>query len=108
MRGEKVSEKCDVYSFGVVLWEIVMAERPWRNLRPEQVVFAVGGGGQILHLSSDLQPEVSSLILDCWNPRPHLRPSFASIVEELSKLSELRTAWTSPNISLASSDNENF
>ena len=94
MRGENVSEKSDVYSFGVVLWEMVMVERPWKNLRPEQVVFAVGGGGQSLHLSSDMQPEVSSLILDCWNPQPHQRPSFASIVERLYKLSELRTALT--------------
>ena len=102
MRGERISEKSDVFSFGVVLWEIVMVERPWSSLRPEQVVFAVGGGGQSLHLSSRLQPEVSSLILDCWNPQPHQRPSFASIVERLSQLSELRTALTSKT--LTSSD----
>ena len=102
MRGENVSEKSDVYSFGVVLWEMVMVERPWKNLRPEQVVFAVGGGAQSLHLSSDMQPEVSSLILDCWNPQPHQRPPFASIVERLSQLSELRTALTSKT--LTSSD----
>ena len=92
MRGEKVSEKSDVYSSGVVLWEMVMVERPWKNLRPEQVVFAVGGGGQSLHLSSGLQPEVSNLILDCWIAQPHQRPSFAFILERLSQLSELRTA----------------
>ena len=99
MRGEKVSEKSDVYSFGVVLWEIVMVERPWRNLRPEQVVFTVGSGAHSLHLSSSLQPEVSSLILDCWNPQPPQRPSFAAIIERLSELTELRNIMASPSSS---------
>ena len=95
MRGEKVSEKSDVYSFGVVLWEIVMCQRPWKNLRPEQVVFAVAGGGKGLPLSSSLQPEVTSLIEECWHLQPPERPSFASIVKRLSKLNELRTASSS-------------
>jgi len=97
MRGEKVSEKSDVYSFGVVLWEIVMVESPWKGMRPEQVIFAVGGGRSLHLVSSIIQPEVSNLIKDCWLPQPGNRPSFASIVQRLSKLSELRTALlTSP------------
>ena len=92
MRGEKVSEKSDVYSFGVVLWEIVMVERPWRSLRPEQVVFAVGGGSRGLNLPSSLQPEVSNLIRECWHPQPSERPSFAAIFKRLSKLKELKTS----------------
>ena len=100
MRGERVDEKSDVFSFGVVLWEIVTVEQPWKGLRPEQVVFAMGGGGQSLHLSSKLQPEVSSLIQDCWHPQPHARPSFAVIIERLSQLSELRNVMKSPSSSI--------
>ena len=99
MRGERISEKSDVFSFGVVLWEIVMVERPWKNLRPEQVIFAVGAAGQSLPLSPNLQPEVYRLIKDCWNPQPCERPSFASIIEKLSNLNELiimKSALNSP------------
>ena len=92
MRGERVSEKSDVYSFGVVLWEIVMVQQPWKHLRPEQVVFAVGSGASSLDLSSISQPDVSSLIQDCWHPQAQQRPSFAAIIKRLSGLSELRTS----------------
>jgi serine/threonine-protein kinase CTR1 len=104
MRGDKVSEKSDVFSFGVVLWEIAMLEQPWKQLRPEQVVFAVGGGGQSLHLSSHLQPEVSSLIQDCLCPQPHERPSFAVIIERLSQLTELKNVLPSSSSSSLNMD----
>lgn len=104
MRGDKVSEKSDVFSFGVVLWEIAMLEQPWKQLRPEQVVFAVGGGGQSLRLSSHLQPEVSSLIQDCLCPQPHERPSFAAIIERLSQLTELKNVLPSSSSSSLNMD----
>ena len=87
MRGEKVSEKSDVYSFGVVLWELVTLELPWKDLRAEQVIFAVGANKKLLPLYDAMQPDVKSLIQACWHPQPRDRPSFASIIESLSEMS---------------------
>jgi serine/threonine-protein kinase CTR1 len=90
MRCGKISEKSDVYSFGVVLWEMVMMERPWKDLRPEQVVFAVGGEGKQLPLPPSLQqPEVVKLIQQCWKDDPHERPSFLTIIENLQTLEHI-------------------
>lgn len=54
------------------------------------VVLAVGGGGERLPLDPSLQPEVISLIMDCWNQEPMLRPSFTEIIRRLSDLTELK------------------
>ena len=67
-----------------------MGEKPWRSLRPEQVVFAIASEGKTLDLSPTLHPEVSSLIKDCWNPQPRERPSFDAIIKRLSTLKELQ------------------
>ena len=91
MRGEKVSEKSDVYSFGVVLWELVTLELPWKDLRAEQVIFAVGADKKLLPLDDAMQPDVKSLIQACWKPQPRERPSFASIIESLSKMGSIRS-----------------
>ena len=69
-----------------------MVESPWKGMRPEQVIFAVGGGRSLHLVSSIIQPEVSELITQCWLPQPRERPSFVSIVERLSRLNELKTA----------------
>jgi len=91
MRGEKVSEKSDVYSFGVVLWELVTLEVPWKGLRAEQVIFAVGANQELLPLDDAMQPEVRSLIRACWHPQPRERPSFATIIKSLSEMSGVQT-----------------
>jgi serine/threonine-protein kinase CTR1 len=90
MRGSKISEKSDVYSFGVVLWEMVMMERPWKDLRPEQVVYAIGAEGKQLPLPPSLQqPEVVALLRQCWKEDPHERPSFLKIIENLQALDHI-------------------
>ena len=88
----RVSEKSDVYSFGVVLWEMVTLERPWEGMRPEQVVFAVGGEGLRPTLPTTLQPEVVSLIQDCWRAQPKERPLFSDIIKRLKAIKELKCA----------------
>jgi serine/threonine protein kinase len=87
IRGGKVSEKSDIFSFGVVLWELVTLEIPWKGLRAEQVIFAVGAEGKLLPLDNVMQLDVKSLIEACWHPQPRERPSFAAIIEALSAMS---------------------
>ena len=64
-------------------------QQPWRDLRPEQVVLAVGAEGKQLPLEVGMQLDVRRLIEDCWNPLPRERPSFATVIERLSKMDEI-------------------
>ncbi|KAF5816092.1 putative protein kinase TKL-CTR1-DRK-2 family [Helianthus annuus] len=58
----------------------------WSNMNPLQVVGVVGFMDRRLDLPEDLDPSLSSIIQDCWQSDPALRPSFESIMTRLSSL----------------------
>ncbi|KAJ0971118.1 hypothetical protein J5N97_019077 [Dioscorea zingiberensis] len=86
LRGEFSSEKSDVYSFGVVLWELMTEAIPWSHLNPLQVVGVVGFMDQRLELPEGIDPNVSSIISDCWESDPVRRPSFHELVGRMGEL----------------------
>ncbi|XP_047959666.1 serine/threonine-protein kinase CTR1-like [Salvia hispanica] len=83
LRDEPSNEKSDVYSFGVILWELATLQQPWGNLKPAQVVAAVGFKGKRLEIPRDVNPEVAAIIEACWAKESWKRPSFSSIMESL-------------------------
>ncbi|OMO68210.1 hypothetical protein COLO4_29817 [Corchorus olitorius] len=86
LRDEPSNEKSDIYSFGVILWELATLQQPWGNLNPAQVVAAVGFKGKRLDIPHGLNPQVASIIEDCWANEPWKRPSFANIMDRLKPL----------------------
>ncbi|KAL5552120.1 hypothetical protein UlMin_002296 [Ulmus minor] len=66
LRNEPSNEKSDVFSFGVILWELMTESFPWNNLNALQVVGVVGFMDRRLELPDDLDPQVASIIRDCW------------------------------------------
>ncbi|XWS61823.1 hypothetical protein CRYUN_Cryun07bG0158300 [Craigia yunnanensis] len=66
LRNEPSNEKCDVFSFGVILWELMTVSIPWNNLNSLQVVGVVGFMDRRLDLPEGLDPQVASIIRDCW------------------------------------------
>ena len=92
----RVDEKSDIFSFGVVLYELATGEEPWKSLsNPIQVVGAVGYNGQRLPIPSDVQPEIASLLNDCWSEEPSDRPSFTDIIQRLNELKQLTPSMQS-------------
>lgn len=90
LRSEACTEKCDLYSYGVILYELVTGERPWSKCQNRaQVIGAVGYNKQRLELPNDLQPQVASLITDCWMEAPAQRPSFAEVLDRLAVLKDV-------------------
>uniref|UniRef100_A0A2N9I8D0 non-specific serine/threonine protein kinase n=1 Tax=Fagus sylvatica TaxID=28930 RepID=A0A2N9I8D0_FAGSY len=89
LRNEPSNEKCDVYSFGVILWELVTLTKPWSGMDPMQVVGAVGFQNRRLDIPKEVDPLVASIIQECWQTDPNLRPSFAQLIVALKPLQRL-------------------
>ncbi|KAJ7538881.1 hypothetical protein O6H91_11G067300 [Diphasiastrum complanatum] len=90
LRSEPSNETSDVYSFGVILWELATEQVPWTGLNSMQVVGAVGFMNQRLIIPEDLNPAFASLIEDCWQSDPKLRPSFQDLAD---KLKDMQKSW---------------
>ncbi|MCD7450460.1 hypothetical protein HAX54_006530 [Datura stramonium] len=86
LRNEPSTEKSDVFSFGVILWELMTESIPWSNLNSLQVVGVVGFMDRRLEVPENLDTRVSSIILDCWQSNPALRPSFEDIIQRMTDI----------------------
>ncbi|XWS42468.1 hypothetical protein CRYUN_Cryun16bG0016400 [Craigia yunnanensis] len=89
LRNEPSNEKCDVYSFGVILWELATQRLPWSGMNSMQVVGAVGFQNRRIDIPKELDPLVASIIWQCWQTDPSLRPSFAELAVALKPLQRL-------------------
>ncbi|XP_047071930.1 serine/threonine-protein kinase EDR1-like isoform X1 [Lolium rigidum] len=91
LRNEQSNEKCDIYSFGVILWELATLRNPWHGMNQMQVVGAVGFQDRRLDIPKEVDPIVASIIRDCWQKDPNLRPSFIQLTSYLKTLQRLVT-----------------
>ncbi|XP_051115433.1 uncharacterized protein LOC127240674 [Andrographis paniculata] len=86
LRNEPSTEKSDIFSFGVILWELMTECVPWSNLNPLQVVGVVGFMDRRLDIPDNIDPQVSSIISDCWKSNPEDRPSFEVIINRMTAI----------------------
>ncbi|KAF9622615.1 hypothetical protein IFM89_032514 [Coptis chinensis] len=89
LRNEPSNEKCDVYSFGIILWELATLRLPWTGMNQMQVVGAVGFQNRRLDIPKELDPLVATIIRECWQTDPNLRPSFSQLTVALQSLQRL-------------------
>eukprot|EP00236_Picocystis_salinarum_P002223 CAMPEP_0183824094 /NCGR_PEP_ID=MMETSP0807_2-20130328/400_1 /TAXON_ID=88271 /ORGANISM="Picocystis salinarum, Strain CCMP1897" /LENGTH=485 /DNA_ID=CAMNT_0026069005 /DNA_START=152 /DNA_END=1609 /DNA_ORIENTATION=- len=85
LRNEPFDEKADVYSYGVVLWETCTGLLPWEELRPMQVVGAVGFQGRQLPVPEEGDPLLLHLHEVCCSPSSRCRPTFKEVLEMLEQ-----------------------
>lgn len=86
LRNEPSTEKSDVFSFGVILWELMTVSIPWNNLNSLQVVGIVGFMDRRLEIPENIDPQISSIISDCWLSDSEKRPSFEDIIRRMTNL----------------------
>lgn len=74
----------DVYSFGMLCYEIITGEVPFQE--QQKLPFDIIGSGNRPKLPMDINETIKMLIWECWNGDPKARPTFKTIVSELTDL----------------------
>jgi serine/threonine protein kinase len=99
LQEEAYRDSADVYSFGVILWELLMNEIPWQNKTHVQVITAILVKRQTL-ISSVMRTQfpsaIFSLLEECLQSGPELRPGFHSIKERLEEYIEGNVEMMNP------------
>ncbi|KAI5274464.1 Receptor-Interacting Serine/Threonine-Protein Kinase 1 [Manis pentadactyla] len=81
----KPSKKSDVYSFAIVLWAIFANKEPYENAICEhQLMICIKSGNRpdVDDITEYCPREIISIMKQCWEANPELRPTFAGIEEK--------------------------
>nr|XP_058165509.1 mitogen-activated protein kinase kinase kinase 21 isoform X2 [Dasypus novemcinctus] len=76
----------DIWSYGVLLWELLTGEVPYRGIDGLAVAYGVAVNKLTLPIPSTCPEPFAKLMKECWEQDPHIRPSFALILEQLTAI----------------------
>ncbi|XP_015206748.1 mitogen-activated protein kinase kinase kinase 9 [Lepisosteus oculatus] len=88
IRSSTFSKGSDVWSYGVLLWELLTGEVPFRGIDGLAVAYGVAMNKLALPIPTTCPEPFAKLMEDCWNPDPHSRPTFTSILDQLTAIEE--------------------
>lgn len=89
----RFTDKSDIYSFGILMWEIIMRDTlPYKN--NNMFDFILGNKEALKQRpiipdnlsSTDFNPSMKELTMECWDSDPNHRPSIDVIVSRLETI----------------------
>ncbi|XP_015745389.2 mitogen-activated protein kinase kinase kinase 11, partial [Python bivittatus] len=86
IKNSTFSRGSDIWSYGVLLWELLTGEVPYRGIDGLAVAYGVAVNKLTLPIPSTCPEPFARLMTECWQQDPHARPSFASILAQLTVL----------------------
>ncbi|XP_016418156.1 mitogen-activated protein kinase kinase kinase 11-like [Sinocyclocheilus rhinocerous] len=88
IKSSTFSKGSDIWSYGVLLWELLTGEAPYRGIDGLAVAYGVAVNKLTLPIPSTCPEPFTQLMSECWDQDPHRRPSFSSILQQLTALEE--------------------
>ncbi|XP_059119783.1 mitogen-activated protein kinase kinase kinase 21 [Peromyscus eremicus] len=86
IRSSLFSKGSDIWSYGVLLWELLTGEVPYRGIDGLAVAYGVAVNKLTLPIPSTCPEPFAKLMKECWEQDPHIRPSFALILQQLTAI----------------------
>ncbi|XP_005345951.1 mitogen-activated protein kinase kinase kinase 21 [Microtus ochrogaster] len=86
IRSSLFSKGSDIWSYGVLLWELLTGEVPYRGIDGLAVAYGVAVNKLTLPIPSTCPEPFAKLMKECWEQDPHIRPSFALILQQLTEI----------------------
>lgn len=83
-RREYYTEVVDIYSFAMILFYLLVGRPPWPTLPGLTAVKRASEAGDRPNIPRDLDARLQTLLKECWDENPSLRPPFQRIIEILT------------------------
>nr|XP_046198940.1 macrophage-stimulating protein receptor-like [Oncorhynchus gorbuscha] len=86
LQTQKFTTKSDVWSFGVLMWELLTrGASPYPEVDPYDITHFLLKGRR-LHQPQFCPDALYSIMLECWDPEPELRPDFHTLGQEVLEI----------------------
>ncbi|XP_075234261.1 vascular endothelial growth factor receptor kdr-like [Lycorma delicatula] len=89
IRDRNFSIQSDVWAYGIVLWELFsLARTPYPGIEDVERLYQKLEEGFRMEKPEYATKDLYDVMLDCWQERPSMRPSFTGLAEKLGDMLE--------------------